>query len=171
MILWNNTKAAVAAVLAVAVVIGGVSAVVHAVVAQRSPQSRSVNVTANAAPTVPARPAVETVESQNLIFAVSPDRTALAGFAIATGEWQPMPDAPATIDPAGIVVAEITPQIRQALPETVRGGVIVAQVIPDSPASERLRVGDVIEEVNQEAVASVQDFTRAVAAIPRGGRA
>jgi serine protease Do len=72
---------------------------------------------------------------------------------------------------AGIVVAEITPQIRQALPETVRGGVIVAQVSPDSPASERLRVGDVIEEVNQEAVASVQDFNRAVAAIPRGGRA
>ena len=105
MILWNNTKAAVAAVLAVAVVIGGVSAVVHAVVAQRPPQTRSVAVPANAA-VAPAPAAVTMIQSQSLVLAVSPDRTSLAGFAMATGEWQPLPDPPATIDSNRIVVAE-----------------------------------------------------------------
>lgn len=92
MILWNHTKAAVAAVLTIAVVLVGVGAVVHAVVAQQSPPSRVVTVAAD-----PARgePAVHTHENQNLIVAVSPDRRQLAAFSKLTGEWRPIPQPPA----------------------------------------------------------------------------
>jgi serine protease Do len=48
---------------------------------------------------------------------------------------------------------------------------VVSGLNPDAPASQSLQVGDVIEEVNQQPVRSVEDFNKAVAEIPRGERA
>jgi serine protease Do len=71
----------------------------------------------------------------------------------------------------GMTVAEIPARMRAALPPNVRGGVVVSGLNPDAPASQSLQVGDVIEEVNQQPVRSVEDFNKAVAEIPRGERA
>ena len=64
-----------------------------------------------------------------------------------------------------IEVRELTPQLVQTLglPANVRG-VVVAKVGSDSGAAE-LRPGDVIEAINQEPIASLQDFQRAIEAV------
>ncbi|RYD73417.1 MAG: PDZ domain-containing protein, partial [Verrucomicrobiaceae bacterium] len=46
---------------------------------------------------------------------------------------------------AGIEVAEIPDNLRAALPQRVRGGVVIATLDPRAPSAQRLRVGDVIE--------------------------
>jgi serine protease Do len=81
---------------------------------------------------------------------------------------QPQPQEPA---PSGneeqgsgglqsIRVAELTPQLARQLdlPNGVRG-VVVTDVNPDSGIAE-LQKGDVIEEVNQQPVGSVADYTK-----------
>jgi serine protease Do len=64
---------------------------------------------------------------------------------------------------AGISVDELTPQLAQQLdlPGGVKG-VVVSQV-DSSVASTDLQKGDVIEEVNQQPVATVADFQKATA--------
>ena len=61
-----------------------------------------------------------------------------------------------------IEVRELTPQLAQRLgvPASVRG-VVIAQVGPELSGGE-LRAGDVIEAINQEPVASVQDYQQAI---------
>jgi serine protease Do len=64
----------------------------------------------------------------------------------------------------GVTVGDLTPQIRRqlGLPSGTTG-VVVSEVEPGSPAAEAgLRRGDVIQEVNRRAVASVSEFERAV---------
>ena len=50
-------------------------------------------------------------------------------------------------------------------------GVVISQVAPGSTASEKgLRPGEVIEEVNQQAVASPSDVAKAIAALKAAGK-
>ncbi len=70
---------------------------------------------------------------------------------------------------AGVEVGPIPSGMRDALPQNVQG-VVVTQLQPDCPAAERLRVGDVIEEINNHPVRSAADFetlSRALAATDR----
>ena len=64
----------------------------------------------------------------------------------------------------GVQVDDLTPQIARQLDLPTRTeGVVVTSVEPGSPAAEAgLRRGDVIEEVNRQAVSNVRDFTSAV---------
>ncbi len=64
----------------------------------------------------------------------------------------------------GMTVTAITPDIRRQLQiEAAQKGVVVSEVEPGSAASRAgVRRGDVIEEVNRRAVASVSDFTTIV---------
>jgi serine protease Do len=76
---------------------------------------------------------------------------------------------PNTPDPSetgleGLQVSALTPEIAQQLelPATVRG-VVVTNVNPNSSAAEaQLQRGDVIQEVNRQPVANVQQFRAAV---------
>jgi serine protease Do len=65
---------------------------------------------------------------------------------------------------AGLSVAELTPQVARQLdlPNGVRG-VVITDVQPAGGVAE-LQKGDVIEEVNQQPVASVGDFKKAISA-------
>lgn len=75
---------------------------------------------------------------------------------------QPPPSG-GTAGLAGVSVGDLTPQLAQQLdlPTGVKG-VVVSQV-DSSVASTDLQKGDVIEEVNQQPVATVADFQKATA--------
>ena len=66
---------------------------------------------------------------------------------------------------ASIHVSDLTPDMARQLdlPNNARG-VVVTNVEPDSGAAE-LRKGDVIEEINQQPVASVSDYNKIVASL------
>jgi serine protease Do len=66
---------------------------------------------------------------------------------------------------ASIHVSDLTPDMARQLdlPNNARG-VVVTNVEPDSGAAE-LRKGDVIEEINQQPVASVLDYNKIVASL------
>jgi serine protease Do len=49
--------------------------------------------------------------------------------------------------------------MRDFLPENA-GGVLVAQVQPGSIAGQTLQPGDIIEEINERAIESVEDFEK-----------
>ncbi|MBV9126678.1 MAG: Do family serine endopeptidase [Verrucomicrobia bacterium] len=72
---------------------------------------------------------------------------------------------------AGVEVTDLTPALsrRLALPGNV-GGVVVTGVSQDSPASDDLQPGDVIEEINRQEIRSTADFRRAASALPAGRR-
>lgn len=78
------------------------------------------------------------------------------------------PDEDQDLAPSGngpldsLEVRELTPQLAQQLgvPANVRG-VVIAQVGSDT-AGGQLRPGDVIEAINQEPIASVQDYQQAI---------
>lgn len=83
------------------------------------------------------------------------------------------PAAPKTAEPhalAAVQVSEIPVTLRDALPPDV-AGVAVAQIQPGSPLADRLRVGDVIEEINRQPVRSVADFERAVQSLTSADKA
>ncbi len=68
---------------------------------------------------------------------------------------------------SGVVVAELTPQTVQELHlPSDQQGVLITRVNPDSPAANALRVGDVIEQIQQEPIGSVFDFQRVVRQSP-----
>ena len=70
---------------------------------------------------------------------------------------------------SGIAVSDIPERLRRELPANVPGGVIIRQVDPQSPAAG-LRVGDIIEEINQQPVRSVEDYDRLAGALQAGQR-
>ncbi len=70
----------------------------------------------------------------------------------------------------GLEVGEIPGAVRDALPGDVKG-VVVTQIQPDAPAAEKLRVGDVIEEINHRPVGSVAEYERLVQAVSQDERA
>jgi serine protease Do len=65
---------------------------------------------------------------------------------------------------AGMQVQDLTPRLRaQAnVPDYVHG-VVVTDVDPSSPAAAQLRPGDVIEEINRQAVSNTREFQQIVA--------
>ena len=64
---------------------------------------------------------------------------------------------------AGIEVQNLTPQLRTEakVPSNVNG-VIVTSVDPTSPVAQQVRPGDVIEQINRQPVANVDEFERVV---------
>lgn len=71
---------------------------------------------------------------------------------------------------AGVQVGEIPTALRERLPENAQG-VAVTRLQPDSVAAERIQVGDVIEEINEQPVRGVEEFERIAQALPAGQRA
>jgi serine protease Do len=64
-----------------------------------------------------------------------------------------------TRKPLGMTVQNITPQIAKGLGLKSEAGVVVASVVPGSPAAEAdIRSGDVIQQVNKKPVKDVEDF-------------
>jgi S1-C subfamily serine protease len=68
-------------------------------------------------------------------------------------------------------VTDVTPALiaRFKLPENVEG-VVVESVLPGSSAEGILQPGDAIEQVNDTAVTTKDDFLAAAAALPPGER-
>src|SRR5881398_3106566 len=95
------------------------------------------------------------------------------GIARTTpGEGQSQPESPAQPNDevssgplASIHVDELTPEMARQLdlPNNVQG-VLVTAVDPDSGAAE-LKKGDVIEEINQQPVASISDYNKIAASL------
>ena len=72
----------------------------------------------------------------------------------------------------GLVLAPLTDELREknGLGKEVKG-VIVLEVDPASPAAEKgVKVGDVIVEVAQDAVASIDDVTKGIDKVKKAGR-
>ena len=69
----------------------------------------------------------------------------------------------------GVQVMELIPSIVQSmnLPGDLQG-VIVRRVEPGSAAAEKLQPGDVVEQINRQAVTSVPEFGKLVRALPEG---
>ena len=88
---------------------------------------------------------------------------------------QPMPAQPPAAAGrnalSGVSVTDVTPALvaRFKLPENVEG-VVVESVLPGSPADAILQPGDAIEQVNDTAVTTKDDFLAATAALPPGER-
>ncbi|HYE48693.1 MAG TPA: PDZ domain-containing protein, partial [Azospirillaceae bacterium] len=91
--------------------------------------------------------------------------------AAPQGESNPGPD-PQTIEPVGVAVAPLLPQVRQQFQlDEDTSGVVVTKVTPNSPAAQRgLRAGDVIVEVSQEEVASPADVSTRVQKAKEAGQ-
>lgn len=85
---------------------------------------------------------------------------------------QPSPPARNGNALSGVSVVDVTPALirRFDLPANVEG-VVVERVERGSPAEGILQPGDAIEQVNDTAVISAEDFLAAVAALPAGERA
>jgi serine protease Do len=66
----------------------------------------------------------------------------------------------------GLTLAPLTPQLAAYF--GVTGGVLVSSVNPDLPASQFVKAGDVITQVNGRAVREVRDVTTIVRDAPRG---
>jgi serine protease Do len=61
--------------------------------------------------------------------------------------------------PLGMTVQNITPEIAKGLGLKSETGVVVASVVPGSPAAKAdIRSGDVIQQVNKKSVKDVEDF-------------
>jgi len=72
----------------------------------------------------------------------------------------------------GLVLAPLTDELRTKhnIGKAVKG-VIVLEVDPASPAAEKgVKVGDVIVEVAQDAVASIEDITKSIDKVKKAGR-
>jgi serine protease Do len=69
----------------------------------------------------------------------------------------------------GITVEELTPELAKNLGLTERSGIVVVQVEDNSPAAAAgLRPGDVIMEMDQSSVKSVEEFTRKIEKYKKG---
>jgi serine protease Do len=68
----------------------------------------------------------------------------------------------------GVRIQTVTPEIANALGLDAADGALVAGLLPDSPAADALRQGDVILGFDGAPVAEIRDLTRSVAAVPAG---
>ncbi len=75
-----------------------------------------------------------------------------------------------TRKPLGMTVQSITPEIAKGLGLKSETGVVVASVIPGSPAARAdIRSGDVIQQVNKKPVKDVEDFKAKDRKLKRSG--
>jgi serine protease Do len=96
-------------------------------------------------------------ETQTLRVTLGRRETA-EGVASTTPDGQPVP--PASAEVLGMELAPLTDELREQLgAQTVSGGLVIEAVDPASDAAGKgLQAGDVITEVAQQPVASVDDF-------------
>ncbi len=82
------------------------------------------------------------------------------GGATAPNGNEPTPDVAPTSEILGMTLAPLTDEMRQELgAQNVTGGLVIQQLDPVSDAAEMgLRVGDIITEVTQQPVTTVEDF-------------
>ncbi len=67
----------------------------------------------------------------------------------------------------GVIIQEITPEIAEAI--NVKEGILIAQVMKDSPAEKAgLKVGDIIIELNGKKIDSVRDLQLKIMKTPPG---
>ncbi|RIY42350.1 trypsin-like peptidase domain-containing protein [Neopusillimonas maritima] len=72
----------------------------------------------------------------------------------------------------GVEPQDITPDLAQAFSLAAQEGVIVARIVPQSPAAEAgLRVGDIIREINGETVTNTAGFLSQIARVEPGAQA
>ncbi len=68
-----------------------------------------------------------------------------------------------TRKPLGMTVQNITPEIAKGLGLKSESGILVASVVPGSPAAKAdIRSGDVIQQVNKKPVKDVEDFKQKI---------
>jgi serine protease Do len=68
-----------------------------------------------------------------------------------------------TRKPLGMAVQNITPEIARGLGLKTETGVVVASVVPGSPAAKAdIRSGDVIQQINKKPVKDVEDFKQKI---------
>jgi serine protease Do len=75
------------------------------------------------------------------------------GQKIAGNNEPDQADDPDVLD--GVTVGDIEPELRKQyeIPDSVRGGVVITKIDPESPSAEAgIRVGDVVVEINREPV-------------------
>ncbi len=78
----------------------------------------------------------------------------------------------AALDPMGIQVQDITPDIAQSLNLENVEGVLVSDVTPGEPGGESgLKRGDIISEVNRNKVKNTNDYNRIAGKLKRGDTA
>jgi serine protease Do len=88
------------------------------------------------------------------------------------GNGAPTPEAPVVKKALGLELSSMTDEVlkRYSIKETVKG-VVVTKVDPDSAASEkRIAAGDVITEVQQEAVQTPDALVKRIAALEKEGK-
>jgi serine protease Do len=81
-------------------------------------------------------------------------------------------ESPAVVKALGMELSAIDAEARKAfkIKEGVKG-VVISAVEPNSPAAEKgLRAGDVIEEVNQQAVEKAADVGKSIDALKKAGK-
>jgi serine protease Do len=65
--------------------------------------------------------------------------------------------------PLGMTVQNITPEIAKGLGLKSETGILVASVVPGSPAAKAdIRSGDVIQQVNKKPVKDIEDFKQKI---------
>jgi serine protease Do len=92
--------------------------------------------------------------------------------AAASPQQQPVPEVAGSVKALGLSLANLTPELRErfSLAED-SAGVVVTDVAPDSPASEKgMRAGDLIVEVAQEEVKNPNQITAKIDEAKQSGR-
>ncbi len=85
----------------------------------------------------------------------------------------PAPAPMVSTGPLGLTLSDLSPDTRSqfGIGETVTGGAVVTGVADGSPASDkRMEPGDVIIEINHEAVTAPEDITRVIDEMKTDGR-
>ena len=101
----------------------------------------------------------------NASAAANPTRTPVPSNTPVPG--QPNIPAQSRGGRLGVTVQQITPQLQQRLNLTRDSGVVVTEVMPDSPAAAAgVQRGDVILAIGATSVGTVQELQRAVLAAP-----
>jgi len=88
------------------------------------------------------------------------------------GNGAPTPEAPVVKKALGLELSSMTDEVRKrySIKESVKG-VVVTKVDPDSAAGEkRIAAGDVITEVQQEAVQTPDALVKRIAALKKEGK-
>ncbi|MCK9197200.1 MAG: PDZ domain-containing protein, partial [Syntrophales bacterium] len=82
---------------------------------------------------------------------------------VVTGERKDLREIAASgklVDQMGMTLQEITPEMARNLGLSEKGGIVITQVNPNSPADEAgLKAGDIILKVNRTSIQVMKDFT------------
>ncbi|WP_026606223.1 Do family serine endopeptidase [Methylocapsa acidiphila] len=93
--------------------------------------------------------------------------------AVKRGESGKGPAASAVEKALGMEFSGLSDELRQkfSIKSSIGSGVVVTAVDPDSGAAEKhIQVGDVIQEINQEAVKDVSDVNKKLQTLKSGGK-